>query len=138
MAEDTNLERLKAAYAAWHDSKGANENQWLDLFSDNIRMRSVGDQVGGLEFAGEYLTKQQAVSYFTGLLETWEMIHWTPERFVVDGDQIAMFGRCAWKHRATGKDIEISIAHLWTFEGNVAIEAVEVFDSARAAMAAVP
>ena len=76
------------------------------------------------------------VEYFSSLLEQWDMIHFTPERFVSDGDEIAVFGYCAWKNKASEKGAQVRVAHLWTFRDNKVIDLVEVFDSARAAEAA--
>jgi ketosteroid isomerase-like protein len=64
------------------------------------------------------------------------MVHWTPETFVGDGDQIAMFGRCGWRHQTTNKVADIAIAHLWTFKEGKAVEVKEIFDSARVVAAA--
>lgn len=136
MTSGAHIERLKAAYKVWDESKGSNQEQWLDLLGDNICIRSVGAENAGLEFTAPCNSKQEALSYFTGLLGGWEMLHWTPDVFVDGGRQIAMFGRCAWKNKSTGKEVEVATSHLWTFEGGDAVELVEIFDTARAAAAA--
>jgi len=138
MSDNPNIERLKAAYVAWNETKGGNQDHWLALLGKNVCVRSVGDQSAGLEFAGECRSREEAVSYFTGLLGSWDMIHWTVDHMVADADRIAVFGRCAWTNKATGKDVEVSISHLWTFGDDGATELVEIFDSARAAAAATP
>ncbi|MEM6496445.1 MAG: nuclear transport factor 2 family protein [Pseudomonadota bacterium] len=136
MTDGSNLARLKAAYQTWHDTSGRNQEQWLEILGDNMRIRSVGGENAGLEFAAPCNSKQDALRYFTALLDAWEMVQWTPEVFVDGGKQIAMFGKCAWKNRANGKKAEVAISHLWTFEEGGAVELVEVFDTARAAAAA--
>ena len=136
MTNGSHLEKLKAAYEEWDNSKGGNQEQWLEVLGANMRIRSVGGENAGLEFTAPCSSRQDALRYFTGLLDAWEMIHWTPEVFVDGGKQIAMFGRCAWKNKASGKDVEVAISHLWTFGDTGAVEMVEVFDTARAAAAA--
>jgi ketosteroid isomerase-like protein len=138
MKDSSNVERLKAAYKAWHDTKGEDASVWLGLMEDDFRLVSMGQEAQGLAFAKERNSRQEAVGYLTGLLKEWRMVHWTPETFVCEGDRIAMFGRCAWANRATGKSAACRIAHLWTFRNGKAIELTEVFDSARAAAAATP
>ncbi len=135
MPDGSHLERLKAAYAEWDRTKGGNHEQWLEVLGENMHIRSVGGENAGLEFAAPCSSKQDALRYFTGLLGAWDMIHWTPEVFVDGGNQIAMFGKCAWRNKASGKDIEVAIAHLWTFESDGAVAMTEVFDTARAVAA---
>lgn len=137
MESGDNLTRLKAAYQAWHDSKGGNVDEWLALMSDDVHVHSVGDEKAGLEFAKGCCSREEAVGYFTGLLETWSMIHWTPQHFVADGDRIAMFGHCSWRSKATGKIVDVHVAHLWTFKGGRIVELIEIFDTAGATAAAV-
>lgn len=136
MPDNPNLERLKAAYAAWHDSKGRSPEIWLTLFADEVCICSMDDTSRGLDFAGERFSKQDAVGYFTALLQNWTMVHWTPESFVCDGDTIAMFGRTAWTNKATGKLADVRVAHLWRFQDGRIVNLTEVFDSARAVLAA--
>ena len=75
---------------------------------------------------------------FTIALFDSTMVHFTPDSFVTDGDQVAMFGRCCWTHRQTQNTAECHIAHLWTFNNGKVTNFTEVFDSARAAAAAMP
>ena len=131
-----NLERLKAAYTLWHESKGSRSDAWLDLLSDKVRFRSMGGASPSLAFADERRSKLEVVAYFTGFNKDWSMLHWTPETFVSEDDRIAVFGSCAWRHRATGKVAEVATSHLWTFEDGKVVEVIEVFDSARAVSAA--
>jgi ketosteroid isomerase-like protein len=138
MKDTSDIERLKAAYKAWHETKGEDASVWLDLMDDDFRLMSIGEETRGLAFAKERNSREEAVRYLAGLLEEWRLVHWTPETFVREGDRIAMFGRCAWVNRATGKSAECRIAHLWTFRDGKAIELTEIFDSARAAAAATP
>lgn len=136
MSENPNLTRLKAAYQAWHDSKGASQDVWLDLLHDNVALHTMGEEAAGLSFCEDCRCKQDVVAYMSGLLETWTMIHFTPETYVCQDDDIAMFGRCAWQSKATGRDVEVSVAHLWTFQDGKVAKLREIFDSARAAAAA--
>lgn len=136
MTEDSNLGHLKVAYQAWHDSKGGSPDVWLDLFSDDIVLHSMSEDAAGLEFCRDRNCKQEVVNYFSSLLDDWSMVHFSPDTYVCQGDRIAVFGSTAWTNKATGKNAEVSVAHLWTFRDGKAVEMREVFDSARAAAAA--
>ena len=141
MVNDSDLERLKTAYRIWHDTKGEEERArgaWLELFGDQFRIVSMGDQTPEIEFARTRQSKSEMVDYFFGLLKDWKMVHWSPDTFVKEGNHIAVFGRTAWTNRATGKTADVLVAHLWTFDQAKAVNLVEVFDSARAVAAATP
>ena len=135
MAANANLAMLQAAYKAWHETKG-DSAAWNMVFDDNIVLHSMGDDVQALAFAKDGSARDHMLKYFAGLAKDWTMIHWTPETFVCEGDRIAMFGRCAWTNKATGKVADVRTAHLWTFANGKAIELTELFDSARAVAAA--
>jgi ketosteroid isomerase-like protein len=137
-AEQRNLERLKGAYRAWNDSRGNSIDVWSDLLADSVRVNSVDEASNGLEFARDRVSRADALTYFSGILDAWEMQHFTPETFIAEGDSIAMFGRCAWRCRKTGKVAECRIANLWKFKGDKAVEFTDLFDSAVAAKAATP
>ena len=136
--DESNLERLKAAYKIWDASKGGDTSAWLSLVGDGMRLMSTGGGNAELAFAGHRQSKQEVVAYLTAILQDWTMVHWTPESFVANGDKIAVFGRCAWTAKATGRTAEVHIAHLWRFEHGRAVELTEIFDTARAAAAATP
>jgi len=137
MSDNPDLDRLKSAYRTWHESKGSEADAWLSVFDDEVCMCSMDEAAAGLSFAKDRRSKQEAVGYFSALLADWDMVHWTPETFVCDGDRIAMFGRCAWINKATGRQADIRIGHLWEFRNGRIVGLTEVFDSARAAAAAV-
>jgi len=141
VADHANLARLKAAYQTWSETKGEGErarNAWLDLLDDQVRIVSMDETAAGIAFARNRHSKEEAADYLNGIVAEWEMVHFTPGIFIHDGDQIAMFGQCAWTHRQTGKTAECHIAHLWQFSGDRIVSYTEVFDSARAAAAATP
>jgi ketosteroid isomerase-like protein len=140
MTSGSNLERLKAAYQLWHDTKGdaGSMRNWLALMDERIQLRSMGDASQELAFATTRTSRDGVLGYFDELLANWEMVDWSPETFVESGDRIAMFGRCGWVNRTTKKKGEVRIAHLWTFQDGKVIDIVEVFDTARMVAAATP
>ncbi|MDX2157932.1 MAG: nuclear transport factor 2 family protein [Hyphomicrobiaceae bacterium] len=133
-----NLDRMKAAYKAWDACKGREPDCWLDLFADNVSIRSLANDSHALSFAQDRKSKSEAVTYFTSLAERWTMIHWSPHTFVSEGDNVAVFATRAWTNKQTGKHVETSTAHLWAFEGDRATSVIEIFDSARVLAAATP
>ena len=129
MSASDNLKALKAAYAEWDRTKGDNTGVWIDLASDDLRVRSLGGEAVPLQFA-EPRGGAQLAGYLAKLLETWQMQFVTPETFVADGDYVAMFGTASWTFRATGKTATTPLAHLWRFRDGKAVDFQELFDSA--------
>lgn len=130
----SNLDRLKSAYAAWNDSKGGSRDTWASMMADRFQFSHVDEHSPGLEFAKDSITRDEALSYLAAIFDEWEMVHYTPEFYVGDGDAIAMFGKCAFRHIKAGNDpngiAEMRMACLWRFEGDEAVSLTEVVDSA--------
>jgi uncharacterized protein len=135
MSTNNNLDQLKSAYQTWHDTKGSSTGAWMELFADHVHIRSMHEETPGLGFAKDRYSKQEAVEYFTGLLEHWSMDHFTPEEYVCQDNKFAVFGHCAWIFKANGNKAECIFSHFWRFEDGKAVEIIEVFDSAKAAAA---
>jgi ketosteroid isomerase-like protein len=130
-------ERLKAAYAAWSDSKGMSSDQWLDLLGDEVEMRSVLSPELPDDLAAVRQTRAAAMEYFETLSRDWEMIEFVCDRFIADEDDVVMVGRCAWRNRATGKIVDTPKVDIWHFEDGRAVTFMEMFDSL-AFMRAIP
>lgn len=137
VVDDELIGRLELAYRQWHDSKG-DPAAWADLLADRFAIRNVGDEGKGLDFARERKSRQEALEYMGAITGAWSMDYFQPKTFVRDGSQVAMFGSCKWRNKATGKSAECLISHFWRFEGGKAVELVEIFDSARTVAAATP
>jgi len=135
MSARDNLDQLKAAYKAWHDTKGASQDVWMALLSDRVHVKSMHEETPGLRFAKDRYSKQEVVEYFSGLLNDWSMDHFTPEHFVCEDDKIAVYGHCAWVFKANGNKAECLFSQFWRFEGGKVVEIIEVFDSAKVAAA---
>ncbi|MDQ6434616.1 nuclear transport factor 2 family protein [Mesorhizobium sp. LHD-90] len=139
MTENPNLARLKAAYQAWNDRKGDSLKEWADLMDDQCRIASIHEDAPGLSFAADRNSKQECLDYLSAILKEWTMVHFTPEIYVCEGDNIAMFGRCQYTNIATGRDVECQLANLWRFNSaGKALKTTEVFDTAAAAAVAIP
>ncbi|MBN9119642.1 MAG: nuclear transport factor 2 family protein [Planctomycetes bacterium] len=110
----------------------------MDLMADDIEMRSVADGAPGMEFSAPRKGKGTVQGYFTALAADWELIYYTVDEFLVDGDRVATFGRCAFRNRKTGKTAETAVANRWRFRDGLAVEFYELYDTAKAFAAATP
>ena len=127
--EQSPARRLRQAYDAWAESKGA-DHGWLDLLADDVEMRSVLAPELPDDFAAPPRRgKAAAMEYVQTLGRDWEMLDFTPERFIDAGDDVVMVGRCAWRNRATGRIVDTPKVDVWHFENGKAVSFLEMFDS---------
>ena len=124
---------LRGAYRRWRETKGGSAEEILALFDDRIEMRSVlNPENVPSELAGRHVTKSQAADYFAALARDWEMLDYVVDQFVADGEygeDVVMIGRCAWRHRETGIEVESPKVDIWHFEFGKATRFTEMFDS---------
>lgn len=132
------LEKLSGAYQRWHDTRGGNVEEWVGLMTDDVRLRSLaaGDEKMGHSAPRE--GKAAALEFFAGILADWEMIAHPADEFVAEGDRIVVFGRCAWRHRKTGKVAESTFVHKFLVRDGKLADFAEFYDTAKAFAAATP
>ena len=133
---DVPLNELQDAYRNWRESKGANVNQVLDLFDEQVEMHSVLEPAVHHELARVQRSREDARNYFKALLDDWEMIDFPQKKIVADGDTVVWIGRCSWRNKHDGKVIDTPKIDVWTFHDGKAVRFFEMFDSLGFAKAA--
>ena len=132
------VEKLRRAYAEWHDTRGASVATWIALLAEDIHMRSIADGAPGMEFSATRKGREAAYGYFTALAADWDMIYHRADEFIVDGDCVVVFGSCSWRFRPTGKTAVSPVIHRWRFRDGLATEYYEFYDTAKAFAATIP
>lgn len=131
MTAQENLSALQSVYRNWHETKGGNVDEILDLFDEEVEMHSAlsGDVPSAV--SGAHIRKAEARDYFEGLLEDWEMIYYRVDRYVVgaDGDEIVMVGRCAFRNKASGQILDTPKIDVCTFKGGKIVRFQESYDT---------
>lgn len=123
-------DRLRHAYAQWHETRGASGQLFIDLMADDIEMHSVLDpETAPDPLARPRRGKAEALEYLEVLARDWEMIGYPTHRIVADGDTVVWIGRCQWRHRATGNMIDTPKVDIWSFRNGQAVSFLEMFDS---------
>jgi ketosteroid isomerase-like protein len=133
-----NVAILKDAYRQWHDTRGASVKGWLDLMTDDVKVRSLADGKPAASFTAESNSKEQFKRYFDGLLAEWDMIHYKTDQFIAEGDRVAMLGSTAWRNRRTGREVHTPKADFWTFRDGKIVAFYELYDTAALIAAAQP
>jgi ketosteroid isomerase-like protein len=128
----SHVDRLKRAYESWHNSLGADRQRWLEIMSDNIVFRSIAGGADGMEFTKTCESKEEVERYFSGLDESWEMLYYRPEKYICEGDSVAVRGTTGWKNRKSGKEIHTPKADFFEFQNGKIVEFYEFYDTAKA------
>ena len=126
---DVPADLVAEAYREWRNSRGQNVDEVIAMMADEIEMRSVLDPDLPDDLAADRKTREEACEYFEVLARDWEMIDYPQDRIVGDGDTVVWIGRCHWRHRATGREINSPKVDIWTFRDGKAISFFEMFDS---------
>ena len=127
-----NANSLRGAYKAWADTRGESSSAWLALVADDFHLRSLADGAPGMEFSAERNGREELLGYFEGLKSSWEMLHFSADEFIEEGDRIVVVGTCGWKNKSTRKTVHSTYAHIWRFRGDKAVEFFEFYDTAKA------
>ena len=123
------LDKLTDAYKRWRETKGGNLDQVLDLFADEIEMRSILEPNVQHELARTHSSHEDAKAYFKELLDNWEMIDFPTEKILADDDTAVWIGRCSWRNKHDGSEIDTPKVDVWTFRDGKAVRFFEMFDS---------
>jgi ketosteroid isomerase-like protein len=136
MTENANVATLQDAYRRWHESRGGSVDHWMTICDDNINFGSLAQAPPEMAFAATYSNRQALRGYFDGLLADWEMLHYTVDEFVAQGDTVFMRGSTAWRNKRTGKSVDTPKVDFWRFRDGKAVEFYEYYDTARVIAAA--
>jgi ketosteroid isomerase-like protein len=131
MTDNPNLAALERAYAGWHETKGGNVAEILDLFDDRVEMHSALSADVPHEISGVHMHRAEAANYFEGLLRDWEMLFYHVDRFIVGegGDEIVMVGRCGWRNKTTGIEIDVPKVDIHSFRDGKVVRFQESYDT---------
>lgn len=136
--ESSNVAALKDAYRQWHETKGGSTAHWLALMTDDVKFHSLADGAKAMEFTCASSCKDDVTRYFAGLAGDWEMIFYTIDEYIAQGDRVVALGRCSFRHRKTGKILETPKADFHKFRGDKICEFFEFYDTAKAIGVATP
>jgi uncharacterized protein len=133
-----NVAKLREAYQLWNDTKGGSVGHWMDMMAENVQMRSITDGTQPMPFMKTKKNKAEAAEYFTGMSDDWEMVHFTVEEFIAQGDRVVALGTVAFRHKKSGKVAESPKADVFRFQEGLIVDFYEFFDTAKAFAATQP
>ncbi|MGE0195978.1 MAG: nuclear transport factor 2 family protein [Methylocystis sp.] len=127
-----NTEILKEAYRRWNDTKGGSVDHWLSLLAPKINFGSLAQgRPDALSFTQTRESREGVADYLRELTRDWAMDDYRMDVFVAELDRVVAIGRCAWRHKTTGKRVDTPKADVWRFDadGRV-VEFFEYYDTA--------
>jgi ketosteroid isomerase-like protein len=116
--------------------KAGTSMRFWTLFDDQIEMHSVLEPGVKHELARVQTSREDTKKYFRELLDNWEMIDFPTEKVLADGDTVVWIGRCHWRNKKDGKELDTPKIDVWTFRNGKAVRFFEMFDSLGFARAA--
>lgn len=131
MSTQDTISTLKEIYRLWSNGDQEAVSMLLDNLSDDVNWCSIADGCKGAEFTRERNGVAGVQSYFEELSNDWEMIHFTVDEFVCEGERVVMLGSCGWRHRASGNSIETPKIDVWKIKDNKIAEFREFYDTAK-------
>lgn len=130
-AEQENVSILRKGYELWSKSKAGSAEHWIDLMSDDeLCWRSLAGGAAGVEFTRDCHSKSEVRGYFETLTTGWEMLDYTIDEYIAQGDRVVALGRCSWKNRASGKSVSTPKADVIRFRNGKIVDFVEFYDTA--------
>lgn len=132
------VQRLNDEYLRWGESRGETVQSWLALLDDNVKWSSLAGGSRGMEFTRDASSKAEVARYFEELANDWEMLYFTVEEIISQGDRIVVRSRCGWKSKQTGKTAETPKVDFIRVKNGKITEFMEFYDTAVAFAAARP
>ena len=128
--EDRNTEIVRTAFEAWHNCKGGSIDCWMNIMADEIDFRSLADGRDDLAFTAARRSREEVLGYLQGLMETFEMVHYTVDFYVAQGDRVVAVGSTSWKKRGTDNHFDTPKVDVIRLSDGKIVEFYEYYDTA--------
>ncbi|HEV2707592.1 MAG TPA: nuclear transport factor 2 family protein [Pyrinomonadaceae bacterium] len=114
MAEQENVERVQAAYAAFQrgDIEGL-----LGFMTDDIDWDVPGSREA-IPYAGRQRGHAGVTQFFSTLAQTEDISHFEPREFIAQGDKVVVLGNYKGRVKASNRTYDIDWLHIFTLRGD--------------------
>lgn len=137
MSTEADREKLKRGYEMWAAADPTAVGYFLDLVSDDVDWKSLGDGRPGMEFSRTRKGKGEVLGYFQDIASKWELVNYHVEAIVSEEDRHIVICDCAWKHSDTGKVVETPKIDTYRMKDGLITEFREYYDTAKTAEATI-
>ncbi len=135
---EANKKILQEAYETWDRTKGGSVDHWMSLMADTVKVKSLADGRGGYKFTERIMSRDDMQRYFDGLIADMEMIHYTVDHYIAEGDMVVALGRTACRVKATGREFDTPKCDVVRMADGKIVSFYEFYDTAMAFEAAAP
>ena len=127
-----NLELLRPTYDG---ASGDNVTRLLDVLAPDAQWV----EAPGFPYAGTYVCAEAIIAgVFQRLATEWVGYRAEASHYLEQGDQIVAFGTYSGTFKATGRSMQASFAHLYTFRNGKIARMVQYVDSHMVQQAVLP
>ncbi|MGV6846766.1 MAG: nuclear transport factor 2 family protein [Marinibacterium sp.] len=131
-----NVARLHEAWDKWDQTKGADTSMWEDYMTDDIRLFSLAEGSGPLDFTAERSGIEEVRRYLDGLTSVFAMDFWRIDETVAQGDTVVGLGVTGWTGRDSGKTFVTPVVIVTRWRDGRIYEYREYYDTAKVAATA--
>ena len=125
----TNADRVRHAYAQWHETRGASPEAFLDMMHEDVRMKTNLGPPDLHPLAQERSGIENARDYLVSLVLHLDMLEFPTEEVVAEGDTVVWIGSCSWRDRKSGEAVTTAKVDIWRFRDGKAVSVMEMFDT---------
>jgi ketosteroid isomerase-like protein len=86
-------------------------------------------EMENVPFAGKWQGRDEVRRFFDKVFDVQEVVAFTPEEFVAQGDKVVVLGRFSMRIKATGGNFASDWAHIWTIKGDKVVRFYEYVDT---------
>ena len=125
MGEQENVAIVKGAYEAF--GRG-DIDALINALDANIEWITPGPSE--MATAGNRRGHQQVRQFFASVDDLFDIQRFEPQKFIADGDTVVVLGEDTARLKATGKSVDESWAHAFTFKNGKIVRFQEYLDTA--------
>ncbi len=127
-----NLALIRATYEGTSEQNG---RHLLLILAADVEWT----EAAGFPYAGTYIGPAAiAMQVFYRLATEWIDYRAVPDRYLADGDQVAVFGTYTGTYKVTGRAMQASFAHLYTLKDGRVTRMRQYVDSHMVRLAMAP
>lgn len=104
---------------------------WDAFFTDDATLFPLADGQGEMEFTKRRQGLNEFREYLRGLVEMFEMQHYTVDQTIAESDRVVGIGSTGWTHRSTGQSFETPVVVVTRWRDGRMNDFSEFYDTAR-------
>ena len=126
MAEQENIQKVQAAYAAF---QRGDIPALLQSFTEDVEWDTPGSSEI-IPYAGKKRGHDEVRQFFAALGKAEEITHFEPQEFIAQGDKVVVVGNYKGRVHATNRQYDIDWLHVFTVRGDKLSSFREYLDTA--------